>query len=150
IAGHTMGHYLSAAAQAYEASGKTDTALRAKIDEAIGYLDEAQAKTDLTGLRDAYTGDMYSVKKGFLFVSLYDAEMWDKPVFGEQQFDNAMDGKTNLANQSWVPWYTMHKILQGLVDLYNVTGDATTRNIASELGTWAYNRVGGYTTAQQN
>lgn len=42
---------------------------------------------------------------------------------------------------TWVPWYTMHKVLSGLVDAYELTGNAQALEVASNLGDWVYSRT---------
>ncbi|HEX9006688.1 MAG TPA: beta-L-arabinofuranosidase domain-containing protein, partial [Bacteroidota bacterium] len=39
-------------------------------------------------------------------------------------------------NGGWVPWYTMHKLLAGLLDAYIQSGNAKALGIASRLGDW--------------
>ena len=57
-------------------------------------------------------------------------------MYGEQQFDNVEAGKGNIITEAWVPWYTMHKILAGLVDAYKLTGNEKALETASKLGDW--------------
>lgn len=59
----------------------------------------------------------------------------------EIQFDNVEKGKTDLFNESWVPWYTMHKILEGLVYTYEYTGYEPALEIAVKLGDWVCERT---------
>ena len=42
---------------------------------------------------------------------------------------------------TWVPWYSMHKILAGLVDCYELTGNEEALRVASKLGDWVYSRT---------
>ncbi len=42
---------------------------------------------------------------------------------------------------TWVPWYTMHKILSGLIAAYKFTGNAEALEAASRLGDWVYKRT---------
>ena len=48
------------------------------------------------------------------------------------QFD-VVEGKAT-GNQ-WVPWYTMHKIVAGLVDVYKFEGNATLCRSRASWGT---------------
>ncbi len=50
---------------------------------------------------------------------------------------------------TWVPWYTMHKVLQGLVDCYELTGNEQALEVASRLGDWVYSRTSGWSDATQ-
>ena len=122
IGGHTMGHYLTAVAQAVASLPDTDTRkaeLSTKLNGIIAGLAECQAKTGT----------------GFIFGST----ILDKNNV-EKQFDNVEQGLTNITTQAWVPWYTMHKILAGLIDTYKYTGNETALDVAKKLGDWVYNR----------
>ena len=132
IGGHTLGHYLTALAQAYANAGtdKDDrTAIKSKLD---GIIDE------LKTCQDNSKGEA-----GFL---------WGAKSLGsdvEIQFDNVEMGRTNIATQAWVPWYTMHKIIAGLIDVYNLTGNKTAKTVVENLGDWVYNRVSKWSKQTQ-
>ncbi len=129
LAGHSMGHYLSAAAQAVQATGDED--LAAKLEELISGLKECQEAA----------GSFGGSKEGFLFgANVQDASNVEK------QFDIVQG---DAQGNTWVPWYNTHKLLQGLVDTYKYTGNAEALEVASNLGDWAYNRVGNWTAEQQ-
>lgn len=115
IAGHSVGHYLSAVAQAVRATN--DEELREKLNEIIHGLKECQ---------DA-------IGTGFLF----GAKVENKDNI-EQQFD-ILEGKAS--GGTWVPWYTMHKIIAGLVDTYKYTGNEEALEVVSWLGEWVYERT---------
>ncbi len=42
---------------------------------------------------------------------------------------------------TWVPWYTMHKVLAGLLDAYDLTDNEKALQIASDLADWVYGRT---------
>lgn len=124
IAGHTVGHYLSAVAQAYENPNLTDTqrsALSSKMDALLNGMKICQQNS--------------KGKPGFLW-----AGQVKNSNNVEVQFDLVQQGKTNIIDESWVPWYTMHKLIQGLVDVYKYTGKTTAKDIASGLGDWTLAR----------
>ncbi len=50
---------------------------------------------------------------------------------------------------TWVPWYSMHKILAGLVDCYELTGNGQALQVASRLGDWVYSRTSKWDSAMQ-
>ncbi len=50
---------------------------------------------------------------------------------------------------TWVPWYTMHKVLAGLVDCYELTGNEQALEVASKLGDWVYSRTSKWTAGTQ-
>ena len=43
----------------------------------------------------------------------------------------------------WAPWYTLHKIMSGLIDQYLYAGNETALEVASSMGNWAYDKVSG-------
>ncbi len=104
IAGHTMGHYLTALAQAY-ATTREERFLE-RLTYVLDSLKECQAES------------------GYL------------SAFKEELFDALEQGK-----QAWVPWYTMHKILAGLVRVYQLTAFPTALEVAIHLGNWVADRV---------
>ena len=50
---------------------------------------------------------------------------------------------------TWVPWYSMHKTLAGLVSAYELTGNEKALEIASNLGDWVYSRTSKWDSAMQ-
>ncbi len=107
IAGHTLGHYLTALSQLYAATGAKD------IEERLNYilreLSECQAES------------------GFLFAS------------PEELFDRIERGEP-----AWVPWYTMHKVLAGLISAYQLGNRPQALELAVKLGLWVYERAAGW------
>lgn len=41
----------------------------------------------------------------------------------------------------WAPWYTLHKILSGLIDQYVYTGNALALDVAEGMASWAYDKL---------
>ncbi len=131
IGGHSVGHYLTACAQAY-----------ASLDD--GAPEKAQYEKILKTIIDGLKECQDKVGTGFIFGST----LVNKSNI-EQQFDNVEKNLTNITTQAWVPWYTMHKILAGLVDVYQCTGYAPAKEVASRLGDWIYNRVSKWSASTQ-
>ena len=50
---------------------------------------------------------------------------------------------------TWVPWYTMHKVIAGLIDAYEEAGNEKALDVASKLGDWVYSRTSKWTEAMQ-
>lgn len=129
IAGHTLGHYMSAIAQAVVNPG-TSTAdkkkLQAKIDNIVATLKDCQSKTKNSSV----------CKEGYIFGAVI-----KNTGNLELQFDNVEKNRTNIGTEAWVPWYTMHKILAGLVEIYELTGNKDALAVAEGLGEWTYGRV---------
>ena len=74
---------------------------------------------------------------GYIIDELADAQLDSGYLFasGEYLFDNIENKKP-----AWVPWYTMHKIFEGLILAYKYTGNIKAYNIMSRLADWVYNR----------
>lgn len=124
IGGHTLGHYLSACAQAYANAG-------------VSAEDREQLYKIMTELIDGLLECQENSKgqPGFVFGST----ILDKNNV-ELQFDNVEKGRANIITEAWVPWYTMHKIIAGAVDVYKLTGYEKARELAGGLGDWTYAR----------
>lgn len=120
IRGHSMGHWMSAVAHAYQQAQGMDATLAAQIKTK---LDDVTAKLK-----------SYQASNGFLFAT---------PV---SQFDDFDAG----TGSTWVPYYTMHKILAGLLDIYEFEGNNDALAVASKLGDWLYNRASGWSSAAKS
>ena len=56
----------------------------------------------------------------------------------------------NLAGKKvWAPWYTLHKILSGLIDQYLYCDNALALAIASQMSGWAYKKLQALTPEQR-
>lgn len=64
----------------------------------------------------------------------------------ESHYEQIENGNTA---GTWVPWYSMHKILAGLVDAYELTGNEQALKVASNLGDWVYSRTSKWDSAMQ-
>ncbi len=134
IGGQAVGHYMSAMAQAYvntNVSEEDRETIYSMLTELIDGLVECQENSQ--------------GEEGFIFA----ATVIDRDNV-EKQFDNVEQGLTNISTQAWVPWYTMHKILAGIVAVYEDTGYEPALTLAEGLGDWVYNRVSKWDTATQN
>ena len=130
IGGHAAGHYLSALAQGCVNRGvpqERREKLLKKLNNMVSGLRECQRRG----------------KNGFL---------WSAPRaaagYPEAQFDNVEQGKTDIRTEAWVPWYTMHKLLAGLLDCYALAGSAVALEIAEKLGDWVCGCVLSWDEAQ--
>lgn len=112
IRGHTMGHYLSAMAQAY-ANTKDEVIL-----QVLKYIID-----ELEGCQ---------LDSGYL------------SAFEEELFD-----KIEQKKPAWVPWYTMHKIIAGLIQVYSLVEIDKALQIVSRIGDWVYNRASKWDNAMQ-
>lgn len=133
IAGHAIGHYLSALAQAYQSPRLTD-AQRSKVLSNI--------KTLIDGMRECQKNS--KGQPGYIWAAGH-----PNSNNVEVQFDNVEQGKANIFDDAWVPWYTMHKLIAGIVDVYNATGYDTAKELGSALGDWVYNRCSKWDANKQ-
>lgn len=129
IGGHTLGHYLTACAQAYQSANTADAQkkqLLSVITEIIDVLKECQEK----------------IGTGFLF----GARLIDRSNI-EAQFDHVEQNRADIFHEAWVPWYTMHKLIAGLVSVAGLEDEsakavtARALRVASGLGDWTYKRT---------
>jgi DUF1680 family protein len=132
IGGHTLGHYLTACANAF-AGANTLKEEKEKLFDII------------TKIIHGLTLCQEAVGTGFLF----GAPVLD-PSNIERQFDHVEQNETNIFTQAWVPWYTMHKIFEGLISVAQmkateaqaIAKEALT--VAIKLGEWTYHRVSSW------
>jgi uncharacterized protein len=111
ISGHSIGHWLSAASTMYSVT--RDEELRHKIDYAVNELAYVQS-IDKSG-----------------YVSGFPRTYFDKVFTGDFEVENF-----SLAG-GWVPWYSIHKIYAGLIDVYNLTGNERALEVVTRLADWA-------------
>ena len=91
----------------------------------------ASEKTELFGARIQMICD--TLKKcqradGYLFA-------WKEEIFD----------RVEQNQPAWVPWYTLHKILSGLLLAYQLAGSQTAYEIADRLGDWVSRRTAAWT-----
>lgn len=111
ISGHSLGHYLSALADMYCATGNEE--LKATLDYAVRELAYVQAQNG-----DGYVGGI-----------------------DPSPFTKAFNGTLSVGgfdlNGGWVPWYSVHKIYQGLLDAYTLTGNEEALDVVIAFADWA-------------
>ena len=122
IAGHGTGHYFSAL-------GMRIATLRGR--ENSPELEESIAKANavVTGLKECQE------KLGNGFLSAATVQDEDNPYI---QFD-VLEGKAE--GKQWVPWYALHKVLQGIMDLWTYGHIAGAKEAALALADWVCDRV---------
>lgn len=129
IGGHTLGHYITACVQAYQSANTTDTHKEKLLSVITAIIDSLKECQDKVGT-------------GFIF----GAKLTDKGGI-EAQFNNVEDNKADIFSEAWVPWYTMHKLIAGIVsvaELQDETSKAVSAKAlkaASDLGDWTYERA---------
>ena len=64
----------------------------------------------------------------------------------ENHYEKLENGNTE---GTWVPWYSLHKILAGLVSVYEFTENEQALEVASKLGDWVYSHTSNWTSETQ-
>ncbi|WP_231597514.1 glycoside hydrolase family 127 protein [Bacillus sp. SA1-12] len=111
ISGHSIGHWLSAAATMYSITN--DQQLKEKLDYAVKELAHIQS----------FDGEGY--------VSGFSRTCFDKVFTGDFEVENFSLGG------GWVPWYSIHKIYAGLIDTYQLIGNMQALDVVIKLANWA-------------
>ena len=119
IAGHTLGHYMSALVVMYQQTG--DVECRKRADYIVGELALAQAKRG-TG----YIGALQRKRKDGTVVD-------GEEIFGEVMKGDIRSGGFDL-NGAWSPLYVVHKIFAGLLDVHGAWGNQQALDVAVGLG----------------
>lgn len=159
LRGHATGHYLTAIAQAYASTGY-DKYLQQSFANKIDYMiDELYRLSKLSGQpKESHKGNVnpITVPKGSSKAE-YDSDLsvegirtdywnWGKgfiSAYPPDQFIMLESGAKygGQKNQVWAPYYTLHKILAGLVDVYKVTGNKKALEIAVGMSDWVHARL---------
>ncbi len=160
LRGHASGHYLSAIAQAY-ASTSYDKELRTNFLQKMNYLidtlydlSQKSGKPDKAG--GASVSDPLGVPPGpgragydsNLRAGAIRTDYWNWgtgfiSAYPPDQFIMLEKGATygTQDSQIWAPYYTLHKILAGLLDSYEVGGNKKALEVARGMGVWTYTRL---------
>ena len=118
--GHVLGHYLSALAMHYAASG--DELVKERLEYVLNELKTIQ---DQNSKEANFKGYISGVPNG--------KAMWLK-------FKN---GDAGAQNGYWVPWYNIHKLYAGLRDAYIYAGYDQAKDMFLALCDWGLTITGG-------
>lgn len=120
LRGHSIGHVLTALAQAYASTG--DTAFKTKGDHLVAELAACQDRASSAGYNPGY-------------LSAYPESFIDR---------------VEARQQVWAPYYTLHKIVAGLLDMYQLAGNAQALQVLLRKAAWVNLRNGrlSYATRQ--
>ncbi|MBB5710233.1 glycoside hydrolase family 127 protein [Sphingomonas xinjiangensis] len=113
IAGHSLGHWLSACSLVIADTG--DREIAAKLDHALAEMARIQAAHG-----DGYLGGTTVERDG----KIVDGKI----VFEEVRRGDIRTGGFDL-NGGWVPVYTWHKVHAGLIDAHGLAGNARAQPI---------------------
>lgn len=115
IAGHTLGHYLTALSQQYAAT--RDTRFKERINYIVSEMAEAQK-----GYGDGYVGALPPLEL--------------KTMRDFQKGIVETSSAFNFRGGAWVPWYTQHKVLAGLKDAWTLGENAQAKEVTLRLADW--------------
>lgn len=112
-------------------------------------------------LRGHFTGGHYLSAAALAHASLGDALMKQRgdelvaalaacqrpngylSAFPESFFDRLSSGQ-----KVWAPFYTIHKILAGMLDMYTLTGNRQALDVAIGIGNWTVRWLNGFSDAE--
>ncbi|MGD0101882.1 MAG: beta-L-arabinofuranosidase domain-containing protein [Acidobacteriota bacterium] len=119
LRGHSLGHYLSACALMYASTG--DEKLKARADAIVAELARIQQAMPSQGYHAGYLS-----------------------AFPEEFFD-----RVDARQKVWAPYYTLHKIMAGLLDVHQLCGNDRALQVLTRLADWVKFRVDRLSDAQQ-
>lgn len=125
LSGHTLGHYLSACAMMYASTD--NKAFKDRINYIVHELAKCQAARE-TGYVGAIPNEdslWYKVQHGIIKSGGFDL------------------------NGAWSPWYTVDKIMAGLVDAYLYAGNKQALKIVTRIADWTGTIISGLTNEQR-
>jgi DUF1680 family protein len=119
LRGHFTGHFLTASAQLFASAG--DREAKAKADEMVAELAKCQQKL------------------GGGYLSAYPLELFDRldSLSGRPPRDPSLPRDPNAPQLPWAPFYTIHKIMAGLFDMYNLAGNKDALKVVEGMAGWA-------------
>ena len=117
LRGHTVGHYLSALALMWAATG--DERFKSRADQMVA---------ELATIQDALAKRFHA---GYL------------SAFPEEFFD-----RVEARQKVWAPYYTIHKIMAGLLDVHQLCDNRQALAVVSKMADWVALRVDRLTDDQ--
>jgi DUF1680 family protein len=125
LRGHFTGHFLSASANLWASSG--DKEAKAKGDSLVAELAKCQAKLGQDGYLSAFPTELFD-----RLDSLSGKPRPVDPATGRPA--PPQPGEPTLP---WAPFYTIHKIHAGLIDMYQLAGNKQALAVAEGIANWA-------------
>jgi DUF1680 family protein len=113
IAGHSLGHYLSACALMYQTTG--DQQFLDRVNYIVAELDTCQQAD-----KEGYIGAFPNGKK----------------ILEEEVAKGNIRSAGFDLNGIWVPYYTQHKVMTGLNDAYHLCGNKNALEIEKKFADW--------------
>ncbi|MCH5716445.1 glycoside hydrolase family 127 protein [Niabella hibiscisoli] len=125
LSGHTLGHYLSACSMIY--ASEKDARFKQKVDYIVDELIKCQdaRKTGYVGAIPKEDSIFYGVQRGEIKSGGFDL------------------------NGGWAPWYTVHKVMAGLVDAYLYCNNTKALGAVIKMADWTATIVNPLTEEQR-
>jgi len=111
LRGHTVGHYLSACSLMFASTG--DERFKERVDKIVAGFAECQNALATNGSHAGYLS-----------------------AFPESFID-----RVENRQKVWAPWYTLHKIMAGLLDANQLAGNAQALDVLTNMANWVKFRV---------
>jgi uncharacterized protein len=111
LRGHSLGHYLSACSLGYAAGGTER--LKSRVELIVAELARIQMAMPTQGYGPGYVS-----------------------AFPESFID-----RVDARQKVWAPWYTLHKIMAGLLDAYEQCGNKQALDVLVKMADWVRTRV---------
>ena len=124
VAGHTLGHYLSACSMMFASTG--DERFRERVNYIVDELELCQQAHG-----DGYVAAIPEGRRVFSEIA--------QGIIRAKPFD---------LNGVWVPWYTLHKLFAGLLDAHRFCGNEKALRIAMRLADWVERTTANLTDEQ--
>lgn len=163
LRGHATGHYLTALAQAYASTGYSKTLQENFYGKMEYMVDILYQLSQLSGQPEqdgkqqgSYNADPKAVQPSAR-KSDFDSDLsensirtdywnWGKgylSAYPPDQFIMLEKGAKygRDSTKVWAPYYTLHKILTGLLDIYEIANNEKALEVAKGMGTWVHARL---------
>lgn len=112
LSGHTLGHYLSACAIMYASTGNTE--FKNRVELIVNELEKCQQARG--------TGYIGAIPD-------------EDSIFNQVARGEIRSGGFDL-NGGWSPWYTVHKVMAGLVDAFTYTENRKALEMVKAMSDW--------------
>lgn len=137
LRGHSTGHFLSALALAYSATG--EAVYKQKMDYMVSCLRSLQLMCKGKASDFVCKGDSEHAGEELWSTN---PEEWGEgflSAYSPDQF--ALLEKFTKYKSIWAPYYTLHKIVAGLLDCYTRGGNETALDCAKGIASWIADRL---------
>lgn len=111
LRGHFVGHYLTACALMYSAAG--DEELKKRGDAIVAAFAECQEASPKQGYNEGYLS----------------------------AYPESLINRWEACQPVWAPYYTLHKIIAGLIDMYTHCGNVQALDVAKKFAGWVKYRT---------